>query len=77
MIALLDNTVMSNFAGVKRHDVLRIAFGDTLATAQQTFDELEARGTCRQVAPSRLAMVAHMDTGRSRDAPLPRTPPQP
>lgn len=42
MIALLDNTVMSNFAGVERHDLLRIAFGDTLATAQQAFDELEA-----------------------------------
>lgn len=42
MITLLDNTVMSNFAGVQRPDLLRIAFGDTLATPQQAFDELEA-----------------------------------
>ena len=42
MIALLDNTVMSNFAVVECPDLLRIAFGDTLATPQQAFDELEA-----------------------------------
>lgn len=42
MIALLDNTVMSNFAAVQRPDLLRVAFGDTLATPQQAFDELQA-----------------------------------
>ena len=41
MITLLDNTVMSNFAVVKRPDLLCIAFGDTLATPEQAFDELE------------------------------------
>lgn len=42
MITLLDNTVMSNLAVVQRPGLLRIAFGDTLATPQQAFDELEA-----------------------------------
>jgi len=42
VIALVDNTVMSNFAAVGRPDLLRIAFGDTLATPQQAFAELEA-----------------------------------
>lgn len=42
MIALLDNTVMSNFAVVQRPDLLRRAFGDTLATSQQAFAELKA-----------------------------------
>jgi predicted nucleic acid-binding protein len=42
LITLLDNTVMSNFAVVECPDLLRIAFGDTLATPEQAFDELEA-----------------------------------
>jgi predicted nucleic acid-binding protein len=33
---------MSNFAIVRRLDLLRTAFGDTLATSQQAFDELKA-----------------------------------
>jgi predicted nucleic acid-binding protein len=41
MITLLDNTVMSNFALVKHPDMLHIAFGDTLATPQQAFEELK------------------------------------
>ena len=40
MTTLLDNTVMSNFAIVERPDLLIIAFGSTLATPQQAFDEL-------------------------------------
>jgi predicted nucleic acid-binding protein len=40
--ALLDNTVMSNFAAVQRPDLLRLAFGDQLATSQQAFAELQA-----------------------------------
>jgi predicted nucleic acid-binding protein len=42
VISLLDNTVMSNFAIVRRPDLLRTTFVDTLATSQQAFDELEA-----------------------------------
>ena len=40
MISLLDNTVMSNSAIVRRSDLLRASFGDKLATSQQPFDEL-------------------------------------
>ena len=42
MIALLDNTVMSNFAVVERPHLLRVVFGDKVATPQQAFDELRA-----------------------------------
>lgn len=42
MIALLDNTVLSNFAVVRSPDLLRIALGDKSATPQQVFNELEA-----------------------------------
>ena len=42
MISLLDNTVMSNFAVVRRPSLLRTAFGEKLATPQQAFDELQA-----------------------------------
>jgi predicted nucleic acid-binding protein len=42
MILLLDNTVLSNFATVRRPDLLRAAFGDRLATPQEAFDELQA-----------------------------------
>ena len=42
MISLLDSTVMSNFAAIKRPDLLRTAFGSRLATSQQAFDELQA-----------------------------------
>ncbi len=34
--------VLSNFAVVRRPNLLRIAFGDELATSQQAFDELHA-----------------------------------
>ena len=42
MIALLDNTVMSNFAVIERPDLLHVAFGSGLATSQQAIDELQA-----------------------------------
>jgi len=42
VIFLLDGTVMSNFALVRRPHLLRVAFGETLATPQQAFDELQA-----------------------------------
>jgi hypothetical protein len=42
VIALLDNTVMSNFAAVERLDLLHTAFGSGLATSQQAYDELLA-----------------------------------
>lgn len=41
MIALLDNTVMSNFAIIRRLNLLRTAFGHELATSQQAFNELQ------------------------------------
>jgi hypothetical protein len=46
-----DIMVMSNFAVVECPDLLRIAFGDTLATPEQSFDELEAGGPCGQKLP--------------------------
>ena len=42
MIALLDNTVMSNFAATGRLDLLRAALAGGLATSEQAFDELQA-----------------------------------
>ncbi|MCP4397781.1 MAG: hypothetical protein GY801_10845, partial [bacterium] len=42
MITLLDNTVMSNFAVVKQPLLLKIAFGETLATPEHAFHELQA-----------------------------------
>ncbi len=41
MITLLDNTVMSNFAVVKQPVLIKIAFGETLATPEQAFNELQ------------------------------------
>lgn len=51
VISLLDNTVMSNFAIVRRPDLLRVAFGETLATPQQAFDELQAGIEARKLPP--------------------------
>ena len=42
MISLLDNTVMSSLAVVRRPNLLGTAFGEKLATPQQAFDELQA-----------------------------------
>jgi predicted nucleic acid-binding protein len=39
---LLDNTVLSNFAVVHRPELLRVAFGDLLATSEEVFEELNA-----------------------------------
>jgi predicted nucleic acid-binding protein len=39
---LLDNTVLSNFAIVQRPELLRVAFGDVLATSEDVFEELNA-----------------------------------
>lgn len=51
MIVLLDNTVLSNFSQVQRPDLLRAAFGEQLATAQQAFDELQV-GVRRGILPA-------------------------
>lgn len=37
---LLDNTVLSNFAVVRRSELLRVAFGDLPATSQEVLEEL-------------------------------------
>ncbi|HQY94333.1 MAG: hypothetical protein WAU00_10835 [Caldilinea sp.] len=39
MIALLDNTVISNFSFIRRPDFVRLALGDAVATVQAAFDE--------------------------------------
>lgn len=41
MIALLDNTVLSNFSVVERADLVRRALGEDAATAQAVWDELQ------------------------------------
>ncbi|NOX63819.1 MAG: DUF3368 domain-containing protein [Chloroflexi bacterium] len=42
MIALLDNTVLSNFALVNRPDLIRRALGRSAATVQEVYQELQA-----------------------------------
>ena len=49
MISLLDGTVMSNFALVRRPHLLRVAFGETLTAPQQAFDGLEAGMEARRL----------------------------
>ena len=39
MIALLDNTVISNFSFVQRPDLVQVALGDVAATVQEAFAE--------------------------------------
>jgi predicted nucleic acid-binding protein len=42
MIALLDNTVLSNFTVVERADLIQLALGADAATTQIVWDELQA-----------------------------------
>jgi predicted nucleic acid-binding protein len=42
VIALLDNTVLSNFSIVERADLVRLALGDEAATTQTVWDELQS-----------------------------------
>ncbi len=42
MIALLDNTVLSNFSSVKRPDLVHAALGETAATVEEAYAELQA-----------------------------------
>lgn len=42
MIALLDNTVLSNFTAVGRSDLVRLALGSDAATTRPAWDELQA-----------------------------------
>jgi predicted nucleic acid-binding protein len=42
VIALLDNTVLSNFSVVERADLVRRALGEDAATTQAVWDELQA-----------------------------------
>jgi predicted nucleic acid-binding protein len=41
VIALLDNTVLSNFSVVERADLVRRALGEDAATTQAVWDELQ------------------------------------
>jgi predicted nucleic acid-binding protein len=42
VIALLDNTVLSNFAAVERSDLIRLALGSDVATPEAAWGELQA-----------------------------------
>lgn len=42
MIALLDNTVLSNFSAVERPDLVRQALGETAVTVEEAYAELQA-----------------------------------
>lgn len=42
MIALLDNTVLSNFTLIKRADLVQLALGEDVATTQAVWDEFQA-----------------------------------
>ncbi|MEW6363763.1 MAG: DUF3368 domain-containing protein [Acidobacteriota bacterium] len=42
MIALLDNTVLSNFAAIGRPDLIRAVLGEYAATVEEAFAELQA-----------------------------------
>lgn len=41
MIALLDNTVLSNFTGIRRADLVRVALGEDAATSEAAWAELQ------------------------------------
>jgi len=47
-----DNTVLSNFALIKREDILAKLFENTLFTTEEVIDELK-RGERRNVLPKR------------------------
>lgn len=49
---IIDNTVLTNFALVKREDILLKIFGDTLYISDEVFQELK-RGEERNVLPKR------------------------
>ncbi len=40
MIALLDNTLLSNFALVERADLVRLGLGEDAVTTEAVWDEL-------------------------------------
>lgn len=42
MIALLDNTVLSNFTAIERSDLVRVALGEDAATSEAAWAELQA-----------------------------------
>ena len=41
-IILLDNTVLSNFASIRRPELVKLAVGATAATVEEVLEELEA-----------------------------------
>jgi len=42
VIALLDNTVLSNFSAVERPELVRLALGEVAATVEEVYAELQA-----------------------------------
>lgn len=50
--AIVDNTLLTNFALVKREDVLRAVFEDSLFTSDVVFKEVQ-RGEERRILPQR------------------------
>ena len=58
MIALLDNTVMSNFALIERPDLLRTAFGGEVATPQQASSEINQAS---QIKPKGARLTAQIE----------------
>jgi len=51
MLVLLDNTVLSNFAHIQRHVLLKIALGESAVTVQEVIEELMI-GVEKRVIPN-------------------------
>lgn len=52
MIALLDNTVLSNFAVIARPMLVWMALGEEAATVEEPFAELQAGIQCGRLPSS-------------------------
>lgn len=69
MIALLDNTVLSNFSTVERPDLVQLALGDTAATVEEAYAELQAGIALGRLPPcdwSWLPVLSLGDPERAR-----------
>lgn len=68
MIVLIDNTVLSNFALVKRIDLLQDALGETAATVQEVYDEHQAGLALGLVPQSEMGWLTIFElTQKERD----------
>jgi predicted nucleic acid-binding protein len=68
MTVLLDNTVLSNFATVRRSELIRAAFVEQVATTEHAFQEMQDGAAIGKIPPCNWDWIAVIELAPAEQA---------